>query len=192
MLDYIYQAGWSGLMNSVAAAIVVFGVRAVFVLRKKRVIPYIWGLVFLAALCPVGILKVMDQGYVVEALLGSSVKFYFFLLWEGVAALLILWNFYECRKRRWKSLECEKLDENIFIMKGIKKAKVCGFFRPVIYLPEGLDEQVRKEVLKRKHRLIDSGGQKLTVAASVITFLYWFNPVLWLSLYYMKEDLKRL
>ena len=131
-------------------------------------------------------------GYVVEALLGSSVKFYFFLLWEGVAALLILWNFYECRKRRWKSLECEKLDENIFIMKGIKKAKVCGFFRPVIYLPEGLDEQVRKEVLKRKHRLIDSGGQKLTVAASVITFLYWFNPVLWLSLYYMKEDLKRL
>lgn len=179
-------------MNSVAAAIVVFGVRAVFVLRKKRVIPHIWGLVFLAALCPVGILKFMDQGYVVEALLGSSVKFYFFLLWEGVAALLILWNFYECRKRRWKSLECEKLDENIFIMKGIKKAQVCGFFRPVIYLPEGLDEQVQQEVLKRKRRLIDSGGQKLTVAASVITFLYWFNPVLWLSLYYMKEDLKRL
>ena len=47
-------------------------------------------------------------------------------------------------------------------------------------------------MLKRKHRLIDSGGQKLTVAASVITFLYWFNPVLWLSLYYMKVDLKRL
>lgn len=191
-VDLLYRLGWNGLMNVVIAAIAVFLVRSVFILGKKQVNPYIWGIVFLGGIFPVGLFHFPESGYVVEALLGSSLKFYFFLLWEGIAVLLVASGFLKCRKNKWMALECEALGENVYIMKGIKKAQVCGFFHPVIYLPEGLDEKVQQTVLERKRRMIDRGGQKLRVFASIVTYLNWYNPILWFSLYYLKEDMKRI
>ena len=182
-------------MNSVIAALIVFLIRAAFVLYKKRVIPCLWGAVFLVSLCPfslAGLWGFPENGGLVELFLGSSFKFYFFFLWEGLAAVLILSSFYRCRKRKWKALESLKLAEDVFVLEGLKRAIVCGFFHPVIYLPADLTEELQQEVLERKRRMVVSGGQKLMVLAMLVTYLNWFNPILWLSLFYLKEDLKRL
>lgn len=191
-VDVLYRLGWNGLMNVVITAIVVFLIRSVLILKKKQVIPHIWGAVFLGGLLPFGIFHFPQSGYVVEVLLSSSLKFYFFLLWEGIAVLLVASEFLKCRKNKWRALECEALGENVYIMKGIKKTQICGFFHPVIYLPEGLEEEVQQAVLERKHRMIASGGQKLQTFATVVTYLNWYNPILWFSLYYLKEDMKRI
>ncbi len=191
-MDILYRLGWVGLTNVVFTAIVIFLVRAAFVLRKKRFVPHVWGIVFLSAVCPVEMPVFTNSRYILETILGSSFKFYFFLVWELTAVFLLVRSLLKCRKRKWKSLECERIEDNVFLLKGICKAEVCGFLHPVIYLPEGLEPEVQKAVLERKKKLIASGGQKLVVFASIVTYLNWFNPVLWLSIYYMKADMRRL
>lgn len=192
MLDLICRLGWAGMVNVVVIAIIVYVIRAVFVLWKKKSCPGIWGLVFAAALCPVEFPGIPCSGYVVEALIGSSMKFYFFLVWEGVAVALLLWGFLAYRRIKWHTLDGAELEEGVFVMKGLKRARVCGFWHPVIYVPDNLSPQVQTEVIARKKKAITSGAHRIFVFGCIVTCLYWFHPILWFSLYYMKHDMNRL
>ena len=192
VLDMIYRLGWAGVVNVVIAAIIVYAIRAVFVLWKKKSFPCIWGLVFAAALCPVEFPGFPCSGYVVEALIGSSLKFYFFLVWEGIAAVLLLWAFFSCRRIKWRTLDGQELEKGVFLVKGLRRARVCGFWHPVIYVPEALTPEVQAEVIARKKKGIASGAHRIFVCGCVITCLNWFHPILWFSLYYMKHDMNRL
>ena len=182
-------------MNSVLAALIVFVIRAVFVLGKKVVAPRLWGIVFLASLCPLSMAELVGlpaNGAVVNMMLGSSFKLFFFIIWEGLAAVLILRGFYRCRRRKWMALESLQLEDDVYILEDLKRPVICGFFHPMIYLPADMEENRRQEVIRRKRKQIAGGGQKLMVAAILITYLNWFNPILWLSAYYLKEDYKRI
>jgi len=194
-VDFIYRAGWNGLMNSAVAALVVYLIRAIYVLGKKRAVPHLWVAVFAASLCPfslIGMLGMPENGNIVNMVLGSSLKFYFFILWEGLSAILVISSFYRCRKRKWKALESMQLEDNVYLLECIKKPVVCGFFHPMIYIPAELPEELREKIVAHKKRLIAGGSHKLIVGAVLVTYFNWFNPILWLSLYYFSEDLKRL
>lgn len=182
-------------MNSVVAALAVFLIRTIYMLCRKQAIPHLWTAVFAASLCPfslIGLLGLPDNGAVVNLLLDSSVKFYFFILWEGIAAALVGASFYRCRQRKWKALESMQLEDNVFLLEGIRKPVVCGFYHPMIYIPVRLPEEEREKVVAHKKRLIAGYGHRLLVCSILVTYFNWFNPVLWLSLYYYSEDLKRL
>lgn len=182
-------------MNSVVAALAVFLIRTIYMLCRKQAIPHLWTAVFAASLCPfslIGLLGLPDNGAVVNLLLDSSVKFYFFILWEGIAAALVGASFYRCRQRKWKALESMQLEDNVFLLEGIRKPVVCGFYHPMIYIPVWLPEEEREKVVAHKKRLIAGYGHRLLVCSILVTYFNWFNPVLWLSLYYYSEDLKRL
>ena len=50
----------------------------------------------------------------------------------------------------------------------------------------------RKASIYRHGLIVGHGANFLVVLAMLVTYLNWFNPILWLSLFYLKEDLKRL
>ena len=85
-----------------------------------------------------------------------------------------------------------ELEEGVFVMKVLKRARVCGFWHPVIYVPDNLSPQVQAEVIARKKKAIASGAHRIFVFGCIVTCLYWFHPILWFSLYYMKHDMNRL
>ena len=94
--------------------------------------------------------------------------------------------------KEWKALESMQLEDNVFLLEGIRKPVVCGFYHPMIYIPVRLPEEAREKVVAHKKRLIAGYSHRLLVCAILVTYFNWFNPVLWLSLYYYSEDLKRL
>ena len=89
----------------------------VCIMEEEKLSGYL-GLVFAAALCPVEFPGIPCSGYVVEALIGSSMKFYFFLVWRGVAVALLLWGFLAYRRIKWHTLDGAELEEGVFVMKG--------------------------------------------------------------------------
>ena len=142
-----------------------------------------------------GLVKVFtaaENGPVIKNLLPEAlVKTYDSEL-DYTQSPLLLWGFLAYRRIKWHTLDGAELEEGVFVMKGLKRARVCGFWHPVIYVPDNLSPQVQTEVIARKKKAIASGAHRIFVFGCIVTCLYWFHPILWFSLYYMKHDMNRL
>ena len=58
---------------------------------------------------------------------------------------------------------------------------VCGFFRPRIYLPAGLDPADRAYVLLHERAHLRRWDHRTKVLAWLALSVHWFNPVLWVA-----------
>lgn len=58
---------------------------------------------------------------------------------------------------------------------------VCGFFRPRIYLPAGLDPDDRTYVLLHERVHLRRWDHRTKVLAWLALSVHWFNPVLWVA-----------
>ena len=73
------------------------------------------------------------------------------------------------------------LRQNIYLAEGIGSPFVIGFFRPRIYLPEGLGEKEQTYILLHEQAHIRRGDPLLKVLAWFSLCLHWFNPLVWLA-----------
>ena len=58
---------------------------------------------------------------------------------------------------------------------------VCGFFRPRVYLPAGLDVADRTYVLLHEKAHLRRWDHRTKVLAWLALSVHWFNPVLWVA-----------
>lgn len=81
-------------------------------------------------------------------------------------------------------------DENVYISPYIASPLVAGIFKPRIYLPEGLEEEEKIYVLAHERVHIRRKDYLFKIAGFIALTIHWFNPVIWVSYYFMCKDME--
>ena len=93
-------------------------------------------------------------------------------------------------KKEIKNCDTSIKNTRIFTIGQLKEPFVLGIVRPVIYLPEALDEEKREIVLLHEHIHIKRLDYVLKPLWLFGCCVHWFNPFVWLSFYLMVCDME--
>ncbi len=89
-----------------------------------------------------------------------------------------------------------KLRESIPAEPGVREIDesttpfVLGFFRPVIYLPSGLDGREREYVLLHERLHVRHLDLQIRVVFFAAVCLHWFNPLVWVAFFLCGRDME--
>ena len=78
----------------------------------------------------------------------------------------------------------------VYIAAGLSSAFVTGFFRPAIYLPEGLSDDEARCVLAHESAHLRHGDPTLKAFAFAALILHWMNPLVWLAFRLFGADME--
>lgn len=107
----------------------------------------------------------------------------------GLAAMLLyaLVSYLRLRRRVSVSL-CVR--ENIYLCDAISSPFILGVVKPRIYLPSGLDEVQRQNVLSHERAHLARRDHWWKPLGFALLAVYWFNPVLWLAYALLCRDIE--
>lgn len=107
------------------------------------------------------------------------------LLFQGIIG-------YRHFMRRLKAFsECgEYIVQREIISQAVETPFVAGFFRPIIYLPAGLEEKQMSLVRKHEELHISHRDYLIKPLAYLAVCIHWFNPLVWLMFYLMEHDME--
>ena len=100
------------------------------------------------------------------------------LIGLGAMLLYALVSYLRLRRRVSVSL-CVR--ENIYLCDAISSPFILGVVKPRIYLPSGLDEVQRQNVLSHERAHLARRDHWWKPLGFALLAVYWFNPVLWLA-----------
>ena len=91
---------------------------------------------------------------------------------------------------RRKLREAVRLEKRVWLSDRIHTPFVLGLFRPRIYLPADMEEELRGSVLEHERVHLRRGDPWWKLLGWLILSLYWFSPLLWLSWFLFCRDLE--
>ena len=107
----------------------------------------------------------------------------------GVAAMLIYAavSFWRLRRR---VRTATRLKGNIFESEFVASPFVLGIFRPRIYLPYGLEEDCRRQVLSHERAHLARKDHWWKPLGFLLLALHWFNPLMWAAYVLLCRDME--
>ena len=109
------------------------------------------------------------------------------LIGLGAMLLYALVSYLRLRRRVSVSL-CVR--ENIYLCDAISSPFILGVVKPHIYLPSGLDEVQRQNVLAHEQAHLARRDHWWKPLGFTLLAVYWFNPVLWLAYALLCRDIE--
>ena len=109
------------------------------------------------------------------------------LIGLGAMLLYALVSYLRLRRRVSVSL-CVR--ENIYLCDAISSPFILGVVKPRIYLPSGLDEVQRQNVLSHERAHLARRDHWWKPMSFALLAVYWFNPVLWLAYTLLCRDIE--
>ena len=109
------------------------------------------------------------------------------LIGLGVMLLYALVSYLRLRRRVSVSL-CVR--ENIYLCDAISSPFILGVVKPHIYLPSGLDEVQRQNVLSHERAHLTRRDHWWKPLGFALLAVYWFNPMLWLAYALLCRDIE--
>ena len=109
------------------------------------------------------------------------------LIGLGAMLLYALVSYLRLRRRVSVSL-CVR--ENIYLCDAISSPFILGVVEPHIYLPSGLDEVQRQNVLSHERAHLARRDHWWKPLGFALLAVYWFNPVLWLAYTLLCRDIE--
>ena len=109
------------------------------------------------------------------------------LIGLGAMLLYALVSYLRLRRRVSVSL-CVR--ENIYLCDAISSPFILGVVKPRIYLPSGLDEVQRQNVLSHERAHLARRDHWWKPLGFALLAVYWFNPVLWLAYALLCRDIE--
>ena len=109
------------------------------------------------------------------------------LIGLGAMLLYALVSYLRLRRRVSVSL-C--VQENIYLCDAISSPFILGVVKPRIYLPSGLDEVQRQNVLSHERAHLARHDHWWKPLGFALLAVYWFNPVLWLAYALLCRDIE--
>ena len=103
------------------------------------------------------------------------------VIWLAGAAAMLLWALVSWLRLRRRVAEAVRLEGNMFESERVASPFVLGLIRPRIYLPFGLDEGAREQVLTHERAHIARGDHVIKPLGWLILAVYWYNPLVWLA-----------
>lgn len=103
------------------------------------------------------------------------------VIWLAGAAAMLLWALVSWLRLRRRVADAVFLEGNVFESERVASPFVLGLIRPRIYLPFGLDEGAREQVLTHERAHIARGDHVIKLIGWLILAVYWYNPLVWLA-----------
>lgn len=103
------------------------------------------------------------------------------VIWLAGAAAMLLWALVSWLRLRRRVADAALLEGNVFESERVASPFVLGLIRPRIYLPFGLDEGAREQVLTHERAHIARGDHVIKPLGWLILAVYWYNPLVWLA-----------
>lgn len=103
------------------------------------------------------------------------------VIWLAGAAAMLLWALVSWLRLRRRVADAVLLEGNVFESERVASPFVLGLIRPRIYLPFGLDEGAREQVLTHERSHIARGDHVIKPLGWLILAVYWYNPLVWLA-----------
>lgn len=102
-------------------------------------------------------------------------------IWAAGCGACLLWAALSYWRLRRQVAEAVRVEPGVYETDQIPSPFVCGFFRPRVYLPAGLDPDDRTYVLLHEKAHLRRWDHRTKVLAWLALSVHWFNPVLWLA-----------
>lgn len=116
----------------------------------------------------------------------------FKVIYIVVLCILIIYSFINYFKFKNKLNVAIKLENNIYKSDIINTSIVFGLISPKIYLPFGIDQNNQEYILMHENIHLKRKDYLTKFVAYIITLIYWFNPLMWLSYYLLEKDIEML
>lgn len=111
-------------------------------------------------------------------------------IWIVVAVGLICYGIVSYNILKYKLKESVQIKGQIYESSKISLPFVMGFIKSRIYLPAGLSGREREYVLSHEQVHIKRCDYLVKQAAFIIVCIHWFNPMAWISLWFMCHDME--
>lgn len=102
-------------------------------------------------------------------------------LWLAVSVLMLLWALLSYMRLRHSVAEAVRVEGNVYECGRVASPFVLGLFRPRIYLPLGLSDGARAQVLAHEQAHIARGDHIIKPLGWLILSAHWYNPLVWLA-----------
>ena len=109
------------------------------------------------------------------------------LIGLGAMLLYALVSYLRLRRRVSVSLP---IQDHIYLCDAISSPFILGVVKPRIYLPSGLDEVQRQNVLAHEQAHLARRDHWWKPLGFALLAVYWFNPVLWLAYTLLCSDIE--
>ena len=109
------------------------------------------------------------------------------LIGLGAMLLYALVSYLRLRRRVRVSLPVQ---DHIYLCDAISSPFILGVVKPHIYLPSGLDEVQRQNVLSHEQAHLARRDHWWKPLGFALLAVYWFNPVLWLAYALLCRDIE--
>ncbi|MCQ2536916.1 MAG: M56 family metallopeptidase [Lachnospiraceae bacterium] len=118
------------------------------------------------------------------------ITFILAIVWlVGVVAMLI-YSAVSYIVLRFQVRTSVPLDKNIRQCDCINSPFVLGVFRPMIYLPFGLNEETMVHVIAHEKAHISRRDYLWKPIGFLLLSVYWFNPILWVAYIFLCRDIE--
>lgn len=204
-MDRIFDEILSMSIDSVWLIIAVIVVRAFLQKSPKYFRKLLWGMVGFRLLFPFSFESafslvpaevprtaevVVDQVTATNIEQGLSLAGIVPFLWMGIGSAFLIYGIITYIKLKIRIFDGVLLKNNIYQSEKIESPFVCGFIKPKIYLPYGLDEVTSNCVLKHEQTHIRYGDHIIKAIGFVVLCIHWFNPLVWVSYFLLCKDIE--
>ena len=111
-------------------------------------------------------------------------------IWFTILILLFLYNIILYLKMKSNVKYATIVIDNIYETDRIKTPFIMGFIKPKIYIPAELAINNADYIIKHEQIHIKRFDYLIKLIAFSALVIHWFNPVIWLSYYYMTKDME--
>ena len=118
---------------------------------------------------------------------GAYLAGWVWLIGLGAMLLYALVSYLRLRRRVSVSLP---IQDHIYLCDAISSPFILGVVKPHIYLPSGLDEVQRQNVLAHEQAHLARRDHWWKPLGFALLAVYWFNPVLWLAYALLCRDIE--
>ena len=204
-MEKIFGEVLSMSVNSAWLIIAVIICRAFLQKAPRYISKILWALVGLRLVVPFSIKSALSLiphetqqttsqaiGQVVSApaQAGVSVATVVPMVWVIVGVLFLTYGIASYIRLRFKVFDAVLLSANVYQSEKVDSPFVCGFVKPKIYLPYGLDAVTQSCVLKHENVHIKNMDHIIKAVGFCILCLHWFNPLVWLTYFLLCKDIE--
>lgn len=113
-----------------------------------------------------------------------------FLIWLGVASAMLILNAVRYLRLRRSLASAERDGSGVYVSDRVDTPFVMGFLNPRIYLPRGIEQNEKPFVLAHERCHISRCDNIIKPFAFVLLAFHWFNPLCWIALRLMTDDME--
>ncbi len=203
-MEKIFSEILSMSLDSVWLIVAVIVVRAIMQKSPMYFRKILWGLVGLRlvipfsfksslSLVPDGVPRTTDR--VAGQVAANAEQGFPFadavpVLWTAVGMGLLIYGIITYIRLKFKIIDGTLVKGNIYQSDKIQSPFVCGFIKPKIYVPYGLDETTMKCVLQHERTHIKFADHIIKAISFVVLCAHWFNPLVWVSYFLLCKDIE--